>query len=632
MCGFAGIVHWTGEEVPQADPRKALGLLRHRGPDEQRVEFPSPSVGLAHCRLKIIDLSEAAAQPMTNESRSLWLCFNGEIYNFQELRRELEALGHRFRSRSDTEVILRGYEAWGEGVIARLEGMFALALWDASRRHLLLARDRTGKKPLYYWTDGRCLAFGSEVKALLAHAHVPRRFNERILRYLLTFGYPPSGSTCYDQIRQLPPASFLRFGEDRPDPSPVPYWRPPPLSGSAPDAAPLGDERRTIQELRELLRGAVRRRLISDVPLGAFLSGGLDSTIVVKVMRDLLPQEKIRTFSIGFEGDPRYNETSFAQIAARRFQTEHTVFTVTAQAFHLLERLVWHYDQPFGDSSAVPTYLLAQLARSQVTVALTGDGGDELFAGYDRFSAGLLAESIPLPLRRLASWGTAALPAGASQKSAWARAHRFLRSAPQPLSQRLLAWASIFPDAAGMLQSEQNGTDPAEGEASAELSAIGEELPPLTRMLRINFQDYLPNDLQVKLDRCTMAHGLEARSPFLDTQLIEWSFRLADDLKLRRGISKWILRRAFRGELPEKILRRSKMGFGVPLGAWLRGPWREPVRDLLGTGARLLRYLRPDAVQALLRSHQAGREDAGQRLWLLLTFEVWLRSLEQSGR
>ncbi len=622
MCGFGGIVHWDRRPVAEQEAASMADRLKHRGPDRLAHLLPEPGIALAHARLRVIDLSEAADQPMSNESGSLWICFNGEIYNFKELREELTARGCRFRSRSDTEVILRAYEVWGAEAIPRLDGMFAIALWDSRRQELLLARDRTGKKPLYYWTDGRCVTFASEIKALLAHPHVPREVNEKALGVLLAFGAPPAGLTCYREIRQVPPAALLRFRADDPDPQPRVYWSlpaPNPVPGAVP--APRSDQE-AVDQLRDLLTQSVRRRLISDVPLGAFLSGGLDSSIVVSLLSKLITGEPLRTFSIRFEGDERYNEASFANQAAARFGTRHHLFTVTAQSFDLLEKLVWHHDQPFGDSSAVPTYLLSQWARSQVTVALTGDGGDELFAGYDRFSAGLFAERIPRPIRLLASHLANRLPAGASQKSSWTRLRRFFASAHLGLPERFSSWMRYFPDLDSILRPEYRQPDPA--------VAVEQGATPLQQLLRLNFHDYLPNDLNVKLDRCSMAHGLETRSPFLDTRLIEWSFSLPDRFKWRKGVTKWILRRAFRDDLPQPILTRRKMGFGVPLETWFRGPWKEPLHDLLAAGRpRVLRYLKPEGLQAFLHHHDSGREDAGQRLWLLLTFEVWLRSLER---
>ena len=619
MCGLAGIIHWDGEPVSETDLRGMSALLHHRGPDEAGVALPSAGVGLSHARLKVIDLSAAARQPMANEGRTVWLCFNGEIYNFQDLRRELEAAGPPFRSRSDTEVILRAYEAWGTGAFERLEGMFAIALWDSRGKELFLARDRTGKKPLTYWTDGRCLAFGSEVKALAAHGHVPLRVNDEGLPYLLAFGHPPSGETCYQQVRQVLPATWMRFSPDSREPSPRRYWSLP-AEPAVEDRRPV---RETATELRNLLAAAVSRRLISDVPLGAFLSGGLDSTAVVALMAARMDRP-VKTFSIGFEGDSRYNETSYARLAAEWLRTDHTEFIVKPQPFELLERVVWHLDQPFGDSSAVPAYLLCQLARSKVTVALNGDGGDELFAGYDRFRAALLAERIPVAVRRLGFRMVRSMPLGGQERSAGGRLRRFFEAAPEKLEERFLRWTCYFENLEELLRSgggRFSFPSPAGG---------GKRFSPLQRLLRLNFQEYLPNDLHVKMDRCSMGHGLETRSPFLDTALVEWAFRLPDSLKLRGSEGKWILREAFRGLLPPKILRRKKMGFGVPLGSWFRKEWRDPLQDALRSPqARIRKYLRPEAVDRLLLRHLEGKEDAGQRLWLLLTFELWLRQIDR---
>ena len=595
-------------------------LLRHRGPDEFGTAVPAPGIGLAHSRLRVIDLSDAARQPMTNSERSVWLCFNGEIYNFPDLRKELESKGFSFRSRSDTEVILHAYEAWESEAIARLDGMFAIALWDNRRQELLLARDRTGKKPLYYWTDGRCLTFGSEIKAFRAHSHVPMQINEAILPELLAFGYPPSGKSCYKQIRQVEPASWLRFLKNQAEPVKQQYWTLPEAS-TDPDR-PLEE---TASQFRNLMTDAVRRRLISDVPLGAFLSGGLDSTLVVGLMSQLLDRP-VKTFSIGFEGDPRFDETSYAQIAAEHFRTDHASFIVEPQPFELLEEIAWHLDQPFGDSSTIPTYLLCKLTRSQVTVALNGDGGDELFAGYERFRAALLSERIPGPVRiagdRILHW----LPLRAHPRSFLGRLRRFMEPASGTLEERFLRWTRYFQD------SERILNHPAGTSSPNRILKLENGVTPLQRLLRLNFQDYLPNDLHVKMDRCSMAHGLETRSPFLDTPMVEWAFRLPDSYKLRGGMTKWILRYAFRDLLPAVTLHRHKMGFGVPLDVWFRKKWRDPMQDyLVSPGARLRRYFRQDSIQRLIRSHLEGREQAGHRLWLLLSFELWLRQVENAS-
>lgn len=614
MCGFAGILHWDRENVSPDELRGIAGLLRHRGPDELCAAIPSPGVGLVHARLKVIDLSQRARQPMANEERSVWLLYNGEIYNFEELRRELQDLGFLFRSRSDTEVVLRAYEAWGQEAVKRLDGMFAFAIWDERTRELLLVRDRTGKKPLFYWTDGRCMVFGSEIKTLLGHAHTPREVNESAIPFLLALGYPPTGRTCYGAIHQVPPASFIRLKEGETEPTARHYWD----LTLDPAVPPLG-EKEAVEQLRSLLTQAVRRRLIADVPLGAFLSGGVDSTIVVGLMRQLLPTGMVKTFSIGFEGDARFNETRYAQVAADRFQTQHTVFMVSPQSFQLLERLVWHHDQPFGDSSAIPTYLLSQLTRQHVTVALAGDGGDEAFAGYTRFAAVCWSQRMPSWIRKAASGILDGMPAS-SERSVLSRAKRFFRVAALPLPERYWQWISYLrsPNVSGLDSSLGCWWKGAEGGSL------------LSRLLYLNFKEYLPNDLLVKMDRCSMAHGLEVRSPFLDTAVMEWAARLPDAYKLAGWRTKVLLRRAFRGMLPAAIARRGKMGFGVPLASWFRGAWREPLQDaLLSPTACLYRYLDRSLVRELVSGHLSGREDAGHRLWLLLTFEVWLRNLSQ---
>ncbi len=619
MCGLAGVIHWDREGVAEANLRSMSALLHHRGPDESGIAVPSAGVGLAHTRLRVIDLSEAARQPMTNEAGAAWICFNGEIYNFRELRRQLEAVGVAFRSRSDTEVLLRAIETWGPDALTRLEGMFAIAFWDEKKREMILARDRSGKKPLYYWTDGRCLAFGSEIKALFAHPHVPRRMEESVLPALLTFGYPPAGQTCYAQIRQIQPATWSRFSADQPAGAHTRYWTLP----FSEEKTPAPSVSQSAAELRRLLTEAVTRRLISDVPLGAFLSGGLDSTLVVALM-SAQTERPVKTFSIGFEGDSRYNETSFARLAAARYRTDHTEFIVKPQPFELLDRIVWHLDQPFGDSSVIPTYLLCELTRAQVTVALNGDGGDELFAGYDRFRAALLAEKIPAPLKQLGRRWTRSRPPAARERTFGSRFLRFLETAAEPFDRRFLRWNSYFVRPEEILTAgiPPSGPEPSLGN--------GGPAGPLERLLRFNFEQYLPNDLHVKMDRCSMAHGLETRSPFLDTALVEWAFRLPGSLKLRNGTTKWILRRAFRELIPPEILRRSKMGFGVPLGTWFRTSWRSPLEETRGSPqARTRRYVRPAALRQLIDRHLGGGEDLGQRLWLLLSFELWLRQLEQ---
>ncbi|HWE26743.1 MAG TPA: asparagine synthase (glutamine-hydrolyzing), partial [Polyangia bacterium] len=605
------------------DGEAALATLRHRGPDDARLVRKGECV-LGHTRLAILDLSPAAAQPMSSEDGQVTVVFNGEIYNHHELRAELRSLGHQFRSRSDTEVIVEGYRAWGDGVVRRLDGMFAIGIWDAPRRRLLLARDRAGKKPLYYTDRDGGFRFASEVKALIASG-VSAAIDTAALPMLLAFGYTAAPRSMYKNISQLPPATMLTLTAGRP-PQLERYWRAPfasaPLAVSADQA---------VTDVRRLVERAVERRLEADVPLGAFLSGGIDSSIIVGVMARRLGR-KVKTFSIGFAGDARYDETAYARIAARAFDTDHVEFTLEPSSFDLIERLVDLHDGPFGDSSAIPTSVVAQLTRRHVTVALTGDGGDELFCGYYRFLAAEAAERMPTPVRRIGGWVARHLPAGQGERGMVARGRRFLMATALEFPERLARLNSLFAfELDRMLTPELR----AEIDASAplawtrEIVAQSAGASTLARVLEHNFETYLPYDLLVKADRASMAHSLEVRSPFLDTELIEYAARLPDHLK-RRGITtKWILKRAFADLLPPEILKRGKMGFGIPLGTWFRQDLRTYLQDQLCDGAALYDYVDRRFVHALVDEHLGGRADHGHRLWLLLTLEVWLRRLRQ---
>ncbi|MBI2870184.1 MAG: asparagine synthase (glutamine-hydrolyzing) [Candidatus Omnitrophica bacterium] len=624
MCGFAGIIHWDSQPVLRCDLESILARLRHRGPDEAFAEVPAEGVGLAHVRLRVLDLSPLARQPMSNDSRTLWLVYNGEVYNFARLRAELQTLGHQFKSQSDTEVVLKAYEAWGHEAFSRLDGMFAVALWDARKRELTLARDRVGKKPLFYWTDGRCLVFGSEIKALFCHHHVPREVDEEVLGFLSVFGHPPGERTAFRGIRQVPPAASLSFSSDAfCQPRTQTYWRLQLEGGNR------ADREKVVRELRWLVEDAVRKRMRADVPVGAFLSGGVDSSTVVGLMRRFNPEGRLKTFSVGFKDSPDYNELPFAEAVAKRFGTEHTSYLISAQPFDMIERLVWHHDQPFGDSSAVPLYLLSQRAREEVTVVLTGDGGDELFGGYLRFPAALWAEKLPRGLMGTLSRLLQGV-SGLKDRSLLRRTQRFFEAASLPFLERYLKLAGHFGSQIPLWDASRAAV---ERTAMEWMKCRWEESrawSPLSRLLYFNFKEYLPNDLMVKSDRCTMAHGLEARSPFLDTRLIEYVGLLPDPFKISGWKTKVILKEAFRDLLPRTIRRRSKTGFGVPLGSWFRGPWREPLLDLLTPSARILRMgVRWGALEQLIQAHLAKRCDAGHALWFLLTFEMWLREQER---
>jgi asparagine synthase (glutamine-hydrolysing) len=622
MCGiFAAL-----GPLPDGVLDGVAAALAHRGPDAEGRTSDGPCT-LLHRRLKIIDLSELAAQPMANDDGAVQVAFNGEIYNHASLRRELEGRGARFRSRSDTEAIVRGYEAWGDGVVERLDGMFAFALWDRRRRRLLVARDRVGKKPLFYATAGGTFRCASTVAALHASG-LPRAPELAALPMYLAHGFVPAPATLHAGVAQLPPASRLVV-EEGGAPRIEAYWAP-----RFGDARTSDSFAGATARVRALTTAAVERRLEADVPLGAFLSGGIDSTIIVGVMARALG--RVKTFSIGFFGDRRYDETAYARIAARAFGTEHTEFELKPSSFELVETLVAHHDGPFGDSSAIPTYVVSELTRRHVTVALTGDGGDELFCGYTRFLAAEAAERIPAPLRAAAA-SLIRLPSTKipSERATWARVRRFCDAAALPLPDRLAAWNRFFDPHALLRADVARVLDDAVDAPLAWQRAIVAESagrPPLARILDHNFRTYLPYDLMVKADRCSMAHALEVRAPLLDTALVEYAATLPASYLRRGRDTKRVFKHAFADLLPPAIARRGKMGFGVPLATWFRGELRDYLRDRLNGGARLYEWLDRAAVARLIDEHERGVRDHGQRLWALLTLEIWLRTVAQSVR
>jgi asparagine synthase (glutamine-hydrolysing) len=622
MCGIAGIVTFDGRD-PDGGRLRAMGdCLRHRGPDAAGYHVDAsaaPAAGLVHRRLSIIDLSPAADQPLPNEDGTVRVLLNGEIYNFQELRSGL-ASRHTFRSQGDTEVIAHLYEERGDDAVAALDGMFALALWDARARRLLLARDHFGKKPLYYWHDADRLVFGSEIKALLA-AGVPVEMAEENLGEYLAFGYVPTPRTLFRGIRKLPPASLL-VADASGVAEPRAYWdlRFPPAG----EAAKVGlDE--ASGRVRELLTAAVRRRLVADVPLGLLLSGGVDSAAIAALMARLVPG-KVRTFTVGFEGDAFFDERPYAESVARHVGTDHHASVVRPQAAELLETLVHHHDEPFGDSSALPTYLVAREARTRVTVALNGDGGDETFAGYDRFHAALLADRIPAPFAHALRLASRLVPEGASPHGTRRRLRRFADKAVLPFDERIFAWSSFF-DLPALRALDGDHVVDRDRILSSYRQALercaGASL--LSRLLYLNARTYLLDDLLPKMDRMSMAHGLETRSPMLDRALIEYVAGLPDPLKRRGGRGKIVLKKAVADLLPPGIVARRKHGFGVPLGEWFRGELKGRAEALLLDRPRLARWLRPEAVRRLLAEHLSGRGDRGHQLWTLLTLELWLR-------
>jgi asparagine synthase (glutamine-hydrolysing) len=643
MCGICGILHRERErEVSREVLRRMIGAQRHRGPDDAGTflrgdrppgdeEAPAAgprNVGMGMARLSIIDV-QGGHQPMPNEDGSVWVVLNGEVYNFRELRSELVERGHYFRTRADTEVLVHLYEEMGERLVERLRGMFAFALWDERQETLLLARDRLGQKPLVYHDDGERLVFASEFQALLAAPDVPRRLCAEALDDYLTYQYVPAPLSIYEGVRKLLPGHLLIASpqETRTER----YWAPP-VETCEPD-----DERRAAEELRERLREAVRLRLVSDVPLGAFLSGGIDSSIIVGLMADQM-REPVKTFSIGF-GERKFDELDYARIAADRFGTDHREFTVKPDAVELLPRLVRHYGEPFADSSAVPTYSLAERTAEHVTVVLSGDGGDESFGGYQRYVAMRLAsiyDALPQPARSL--WEGLAgkligrMPQGAEPRTIRRRLTRFLDGLARTPAARYINWIAYFKEGD---REELYADDFAVrlGDHDPRLMLIAEfekaaKLDPVAATALVDTRTYLPNDILTKVDIAAMANSLEVRSPFLDHEVMDFALRLPTTTKMGAlGASpKRLLRDAFADLLPDAIRRRGKMGFGVPIAAWFRRELRPMVQDTLLSPQSLERGIfRPASVRRLVEEHVRGTADHADKLWALLNLELWHR-------
>ena len=624
-----------GSLEPQLAPM--IDAQAHRGPDAWGV-WSDERCALGHRRLSIIDLSDAGRQPMSSSDGNLLITFNGEIYNFQRLRRELESLGLKFRTRTDTEAIIYAYEQWGVGCLARLRGMFAFAIWDRRRRRLFLARDRVGKKPLFYAQFGDRFLFASELQGILADNDVPREVDPRAIDAYLGYGYVPAPRTAFKGVYKLPPAHYLTLDlkqtgfEKRIER----YWSldyEPKLHISEDDAC---------EALREKMTEAVRLRMISDVPLGAFLSGGIDSSIVVGLMAKL-SGAKVKTFSIGFN-EAAYDETGHARRIAERWDTDHHEFIVEPDALSILPKLVRHYGEPYADSSAIPTFYVAQMTRRHVTVALNGDGGDESFAGYERYLANYLAErmqSVPGVAMAARALGRV-IPDSINPKSRVRQARRFLAVASRPMAERYPRWLKMFQDEAKPRLYSPEFSGLLNGHADESLKSLlagrsrgspASDLPldPVDAAMAIDVASYLPYDLLVKVDITSMANGLEARSPFLDHEVMEFAARLPVEIKFRGRRLKHLLKRAFADLLPPENVNRRKMGFGVPVGQWFRGPLGELLQDaLLSHQSRARGYFRESEVKRLVVEHLESRADHSFQLWNLLMLELWHREFLES--
>ena len=616
MCAICGVVDFRGIDPSTAPIVESMGeAMRHRGPDDAGF-YQDACVALGVRRLSVIDVS-GGHQPIANEDRTVWVAFNGEIYNHRILRRELTAQGHQFATQSDTEVIVHLYEEQGERCVETLRGMFAIAIWDAAQRRLVLARDRVGMKPLYYAQRGASLLFASELRGLLKHPAISRTLDLAALDEYLLHEYVPAPHSIIEGVRKLPPGH--RLIADSQETRVEPYWQWPTDHGGGVTQA------EATAQFRKRLTESVRLHLQSDVPVGVLLSGGLDSSALLAISAKELGQA-LPAFTVGFD-EPSFDETRPAQEVASALGVPHHVERLGAQrALEVLEQVVEACDEPLGDSSAIPTWVLSRLARSRVTVALSGDGGDELFAGYPTYVAhrrAALTRRLPAWIRgRWAQALSERLPVSTANFSLDFKIQRFLRGVSFPTVERHKLWMGAFgpQEKAALYTSTMapaaNGTPFRQGLATVE--------DPAQTAMALDQQTYLPDDLLVKVDRMSMAHSLEVRVPFLDHPLIEFAASLPASLLLRKGQTKALMRRALQGFLPAGILRRPKKGFGMPVAAWLCGPWRQIVADRLSPARLAQRGLwNADYVQQLLREHWARHRNHAKLLWTLFMFERW---------
>jgi asparagine synthase (glutamine-hydrolysing) len=618
MCGIAGKVDFHDRPVDRELIARMCATLVHRGPDDEGI-YVGPGIGLGQRRLAIIDLDRSATAPLANEDQTLWVTFNGEIYNFQELRRDLEQRGHRFRTHGDTEVLVHLYEEYGSDCVSRLRGMFAFAIWDARHKRLFAARDRFGKKPFVYARTSDGLIFGSEIKAVTVDPSVTIAPNYAAIDEYLTYQYVPSPLTAFEGIHKLPPGSFLicERGVVRVER----YWEPslqPKIEG---------DEREIAAELVDRLRESVRLRMIADVPLGAFLSGGIDSSAVVALMA----QESgspVKTFSIGFE-DQEFNELEYARLMAERYATDHHEMIVKSDAAGVLPLLVDHYNEPFADSSAIPTYHVTKMARAFVTVALSGDGGDENFAGYENYrivNEWSFGDAIPAAVRQPIGRAVTAVIDALPHTTSTSRASRAVAMLTGTLPDRFALQTAI------LKPQEKAAAYTAKFRALAG-NAIhpvalpwSQEMDPLDWMMRHDQTFYLADCLMTKVDVASMANSLEVRCPLLDHTFVELAAGIPASMKRDASGGKQIFRTAVRDLVPEAILRKKKSGFAVPLASWLRTDLLPLLREnLLDGRARARGLFEPAFIGRMVDEHVAGRRDWSTRLWALLFLEMWFR-------
>ena len=651
MCGICGEIDFSNG-VRIRSIQRMCQVLAHRGPDDegmvfikegQAIEIKKPfelplgkngfEVGLGHRRLSIIDLSAAAHQPMCNENGTIWIVFNGEIYNFQEIRAELLKKGHFFKSKSDTEVILHAYEEWGVECLTYFRGMFAFAIWDSILQQVFLARDRLGKKPLVYFSQNGRFAFASEIKGLLQLPNIERRVNDTAIHHYLTYQYVPSPDTIFVAIKKLPPAHYLLY--DRNGNLKIErYWK---LNFNE-NLRTHSDTKELEERIRAELEESVKLRLISDVPLGAFLSGGMDSSLIVGIMAKLIGKP-VKTFSIGFE-EKEFDELSYARLVSNHFATEHHEFIVKPNAIEILPKLVWYYNEPFADSSAIPTYYVAKMTKDYVKVVLTGDAGDENFAGYPRYLRSKLLifflkmpkwfrrDFLPFFLRKAAQFHW--------REKTFNRLAAYIESISSNQVRNYAEQVKIFNEG-----EKESIYSPGFIEAMGGLDSFeyllckfeGTKINNLIdQLLYLDINTYLPEDLLVKMDIATMANSLEARVPFLDYQLMEFIAKIPSGLKLKGTITKYILKRAFSDFLPQHILTRRKMGFGVPVARWFRKELKDFVYEILLDSRTLNRgYFKREGIERLLNDHIGLRYDHSSKIWALLFLEMWFRVFIDKG-
>ncbi len=627
MCGITGIFDTrAARDIARATLHRMNESQLHRGPDEGSLHI-EPGVGLGHRRLSIIDVA-TGQQPLFNEDNSVVIVFNGEVYNYQELIPELQALGHRFHTKSDTEVIVHAWESWGEACVQRFRGMFAFALWDRNRQTFFMARDRLGVKPMHYAVlDDGMLLFGSELKSLLQHGGLRRDIDPHAIEEYFALGYVADPRTIYRQAKKLAPGHTLSIRRGQPIPEPKRYWD---VRFTLDNPISLDD---ACNEMNQRLQESVRLRMIAEVPLGAFLSGGVDSSAVVAAMAGL-SADPVNTCSISF-ADPQFNESAFAQMVADRYHTNHRVEQVDSDDFDLIDTLAHLYDEPYADSSAIPTYRVCQLARKHVTVALSGDGGDETFGGYRRYRMHMLEErmraSVPAAIRQplfgllgrvypKADWAPRMLRAkttfqGMARSSVEAYFHS-MSVIREPLRSQLYT-----PHFKSML-----GGYSALDVFNKHAANAGTD-DPLALIQYIDTHTYLVGDINTKVDRASMAHSLEVREPLMDHKLVEWAATLPSAFKLQGSNGKMFFKKALEAKLPDDVLYRPKMGFAVPLARWFRGPLRQRVRKSLLGGPMLdSGWFNPTCIREMVEQHEAGTRDHSTPLWTLLMYDAFLRN------